>query len=438
MAYGELNQGAGLDAIQSPGMELNASPPPDAMWVQQLVGSRNFVGLAPLWLGAFAGAAPPGSLPWLPSVAWRRRYRKRWGHLLVNVVNTNVGISYSGDHYTTGAGSCPAIINQPQEILWTPPGPPTYPLGDWTADDHECLGSWNVYFPGIFSAINGVPAWGYGKDLYGTRTDTTAHGDGYNLDYPETIDLELTTENLFAPILTALKNRTILDRSWPARATWPTGWVDYERFRDAWHSGSGASELTLTDPAIQDGSADTDLSQPVYGGFTNAQRLVDPWFGADTSHFIMSDMLWTGWYFQSLEESDGENSTANGIGKDNLWSKRTRFSIPAGVDYFIAQADLLAPPQYYNDTGEVSSRITALDDYQTLGNCVVIDELTNADTDPIEILWPDISTTGYNDFSDVTIPGGGGDHTLSFGCIRFVILGESPADWSARTGIAYS
>jgi hypothetical protein len=403
MALGELNASPLFQALKSPCYELDAQPLARSIAIETMEQLKQWVGCFPRWLSTVEayGETPPGSYPWNPPVAWRRNFRKKVAQLAVNWSQNLDSQTYSGVHSISSPGQAPVIAGQPFGIRDDDTGPyPYHPLlwGDAPAD------WWHL----LATTWNDTVGWG----IEGFSGDWTTASLGPLQVYGEELG---TTQSVGLTLSGA--ERPVSDQCAIAKARLLA--------RSSWDYGIEGFSEYLTAPGPWTGD-------PIPINWNSLFYLNGGWFypffGART---LFENQAWTGWLYETTEEiyATSVDLGPAGIGGgfiNGIRCNRARFKTSPASHYFIASAFITKPPWLWAmQSGDPLQALTEVH-IESEGD-------TTADV-PVEIPWP---ARGATDFVETNLPDSG-PATLSYGSMCFAILGETPAAWSARTGIPYS
>lgn len=368
----------------------------DSFELQTINGVKKWIGNIPRWLGT-SGSLPTYGTPklWTPSERSDIRKRYALGTITGNyasIYDTSISdyraFSYTTHHELIDPGQVPNVDD-------------TY-LGD---------SSWNISATEV-SIVNGSTITsGSAVNLNtftsgGLTSATLSNGS-------RTITCELSLIQDFADSL-AIGVSEITGMSFST-------FSDGHNYGLRWDEYSNTS--TSYDPSTYDGNPYEDATLT---GF-NA-----PFFGAnDVVVSTNESSLWSGWYFSATEE--GSNELANLTTLEDIRLRRCRFRSSKLLRYFFAFAIVTRNP-LINGVAQSEDDLTGVK---------VIKEGSVLPGQILEVPFPSTSLPGLgsqigiDDFVTVALPVRS-DDTLSCGAMVFCILGESPSDWSARTGIEYT
>jgi hypothetical protein len=312
------------------------------------------------------------------TVSYRRNFRRRWNTMAAawsfNASSYHLVDTILGSGYVEVSGSQPCSIS----------GDPAVFSGDCSA--WQWQGWWTVDDSWYAPRKSGVYGWTTWDGRYVDQS--FAHAD-------QDVTEQLSGEVLFPPNLATAANR-LLQRTFPDFTGAPLQFLG-ERFNEADNDGTGSA----SDPAQYDMSPQS------------ANLGIDfvPWFGAvspDRGNYLAS------FWFTPTEEESGTGTVAEDALAMHVQAVRTRFKPTSPTTCFVCEAKIVHCINPFQNSMTSSLADVHLVDYRTL----MADEI-------YELPLP---YSPNDDFVEVA-------GTLSNGRIRFAILGETPAHWTARTGI---
>jgi len=390
-----FNQSPKYAFTQSPHFARGLSSPPPEIEIQMLLQTKQWPGLGSgVVLGNNPSFRSPGYPDVPPTADWRLKVRRRFRDL--RSTWTHGAVSYEGIHSYAGPGDVPMIQGFPLEIHGDPsvlsgenPFPAFPNPGPFNQD-------WDTEVPEFFFD------W---IEAYWTEHDPAL----IHADQSRNWFLSTNGEYDFFTEFSWLRER-IIQRPYP---TFEVG-VFPERFNEY----NNLLDIGSKDPVDYDRS-------PV--ALPRRNEFVDfiPPFGAPAHPENFFDVLASWWVYLSEDYKGGTFAISDALFTLNqpIRAVKTRFRTPRTTSYFIAEGML------FNSGGAVNFYPHI--EHDVIHGASVVEQGTLTAGQIKDVGFYKTGADGYYGEEDFAQIRGG----IACGGIRFCILGETPAQYTARTGL---
>lgn len=454
-------------------LQLRSAGPPGVAFLLQ---EKIWPGYAPIWLGDGGPVGIDSSFNLLyPQVFphlftdpmspdQRELWRRRWfGTVLSGSIQSVPTYNGNAQYSMDGAGNCPTIntgVATLQQQEGDGPLPPLVPgISNCIFANTYSWGGNTV--PISPSVSNSVSDWT--TDLWTNcrfNNGSFKYGQTFEFFSPVPFADHLATaytriQARSFPTFTAgvtVSTEHFNEYDWDSTSAQPPGpgIADVARINSPWGEGGlgndsrGYKRITLLNPSDYDGTPVSGLLLNDGEGINLSPLVATDWANLAGPDPFGSPSLATGWIYES-NEGDAQFNFINSVGlsgvytgaplpSSRFWVWRASYNPSGTSSYFIARAKIVPMQRMSggNSAGEHPDVAPSADRFSdvevvTIGN-------TSTGT-PIEIPSPQ-SLGGGNDFN-TTVPSSGvynGIEVLSVGEMCFMVLGETPDQWAARTG----